>query len=127
MTISFHKKGFTLIELIVTIGISGIFFTMAMHMFYSANSIFANNKKIHEYYFEYNVKKAKAEKMLRNNPGICSNGSFLFIGDAADSLNNEFPFPAPKCTKIDRKRSLVYVLGKMDSTNNGTWGFSANK
>lgn len=122
-----NKKGFTLIELVVTMAVSGIFFTLAMHMFTTANGAFVSYKKSHEDYFEYNIKKAVAEKMLRNNPGECTDGNFAFTGDVADSLNEAFPFPTPKCAKLDSKRNLIYYLGKTDSTTNAIYGFSANK
>lgn len=121
------KKGFTLIELVVTMAVSAIFFTLAMHMFTTANGAFVSYKKSHADYFDYNVKKASAEKMLRNNPGECSEGNFTFTGESADSLNEVFPFPAPKCAKLDSKRYLVYFLGKIDSTTNAIYGFSTNK
>lgn len=122
-----NKKGFTLIELIVTLAISGIFFTLALHMFGTANGAFANFSKTNDDYFKYNVKKATAEKMLHNNPGVCTNGIFSFIGDAADSLNKVFPFPTPQCTKIDSKSIFIYHLGKTDSTSNTVYGFSTKK
>lgn len=120
-----NKNGFTLIELVVTMAVSGIFFTLAMNMYCNANGAFINYKKSHEAYFDYNVKKATASRMLKNNSGKCENdGTFHFSGDAADSLNNAFPFPAPKCKSLDRKRILVYFLGVADSSSKELLGYS---
>ncbi|MCQ2063128.1 MAG: prepilin-type N-terminal cleavage/methylation domain-containing protein [Fibrobacter sp.] len=120
------KEGFTLIELVVTMAVSGIFFMLAMHVYVSANGAFVSYKKSHEDYFEYNVKKATAEKMLRENTGECdSTGNFSFTGESADSLNEVFPFPEPKCAQLGRERHLVYFLGKLDSTTSAFYGFSA--
>lgn len=124
------KKGFTLIELIVTMAVSGIFFTLAMNMFSTANGSFVSYKKAHESYFDYNVKKAIANRMLSEHQGTCDNqGNFHFSGDStrfisADSLDKAFPFPESKCKKLDCKRSLVYFLGIQDSTSKEIVGFS---
>lgn len=119
------KRGFTLIELIVTMAVSGIFFTLAMNMFSTANGSFVSYKKAHEEYFDYNVKKAKANRMLLDNTGSCQeNGEFHFTGDSADSLDMEFPFPQPKCKDVDHKRTLVYFLGATDSTSKEIVGYS---
>ena len=45
------KSGFTLIELVVTIAISGVFFTMAMNLYNTANRAFVTDKKYDELYF----------------------------------------------------------------------------
>lgn len=113
-----------MIELIVAMAVSGIFFTLAMNMFITANGSFIRYKKSHEAYFDYNVKKAIASRMLDTHQGSCDNeGNFRFLGISADSLNKVFPFSSPKCKKIDRKRSLVYYLGILDSTSMETIGF----
>ena len=39
------KSGFTLIELMVTLAISGVFFTMAMNLYSTANKAFVTDKK----------------------------------------------------------------------------------
>lgn len=119
------KRGFTLIELIVTMAVSGIFFTLAMNMFSTANGSIVSYKKAHEEYFDYNVKKAKANRMLLDNTGSCQeNGEFHFTGDSADSLDMEFPFPQPKCKVLDNKRLLIYYFGQPDSSSNELAGYS---
>lgn len=119
------KKGFTLIELVVTMAVTSIFVTLAMHLYVSANGSFVSYKKSHEEYFDYNVKKATAEKMLRENPGACDQSRiFSFTGESADSLNEAFPFPSPKCDRIDKSSNLVYFLGKTDSSSHAIYGFS---
>ena len=42
------KSGFTLIELVVTIAISGVFFTMAMNLYSTANRAFVTDKEYDE-------------------------------------------------------------------------------
>lgn len=120
-----NKKGFTLIELVVTMAVSSIFFTLALNLYGSANNAFLNYKITHEFYFEYNVMKANADRQLRENPGECTpDGNYIFRGDKADSLNEVFPFPAPKCKTIDSKRNLIYFTGIADSTINKAVGYS---
>lgn len=120
-----NKKGFTLIELVVTMAVSGIFFTLALNLYGSANNAFLNYKKTHEAYFEYNIMKANANRLLRENPGNCDpDGNYIFRGDKADSLNEVFPFPAPKCKPIDSKRNLIYFTGIADTTINKAVGYS---
>ena len=114
-----------MIELVVTMAVSGIFFTLAMNMFSTANGAFISYRKAHDAYFDYNVKKATANRMLKDNQGECQNGgTFHFTGEFADSLNNAFPFPAPKCKPLDRKRYLVYYLGIPDSASREIQGYS---
>jgi hypothetical protein len=63
--------------------------------------------------------------MLKDNPGKCGDdGTFHFLGDTADSLDKAFPFPAPKCKALDRKRALVYFLGIPDSASKELLGYS---
>ena len=62
------KSGFTLIELVVTIAISSIFFTMAMNLYSTANRAFVTDEKYDELYFEYNVLKAKTVRFLQEHP-----------------------------------------------------------
>lgn len=120
-----NKKGFTLIELVVTMAVSSIFFTLALNLYGSANNAFLNYKITHEFYFEYNVMKANADRQLRENPGECTpDGNYIFTGVKADSLNEAFPFQVPKCKRIDSKRNLVYFTGIANSTINKAVGYS---
>ena len=119
-----NRNGFTLIELVVTLAVSGIFFTLAMNMYVTANGAFTGYRKTHEAYFEHNVRAAVANRMLRDNRGTCDGGEFRFAGEAADSLDRAVPFPAPRCKRIDRDRILVYFLGKADSASRELQGFS---
>lgn len=114
---SINKHGFTLIELVTTMAVSGIFYTMAMNLYCSANSVFTTDKKYDELYFEYNVLKAKTERFLREHPNFCNN---------PEKYEAEYKLPLSPlhCKSIDKKRHLVYFQGYMDSTRHALVGFS---
>ena len=111
------KSGFTLIELVVTIAISGVFFTMAMNLYSTANRAFVTDKKYDELYFEYNVLKAKTERFLQEHPDFC---------ERSDKYQFEYKLPLSplQCKAIDKKRYLVYFQGYTDSTKHSLVGFS---
>ena len=124
------KMGFTLIELVVTMAISGIFITMAFNLYGTANRAFLADRKNHDAFFKYNVKSAKTERMLRLFPGECKKNDFTgsttysFTGDSAYILNDQLPFSPLQCRAIDKKRYLVYDRGRLDSSNLSLVGFS---
>lgn len=124
------RSGFTLIELVVTMAISGIFITLAFNLYSTANRAFLVDRKNHELFFTYNVKSAKTERMLRLFPGECKKNdfsgstSYSFTGDSAYILNNQLPFSPLQCRAIDKKRYLVYYRGRLDSSNSSLVGFS---
>ncbi len=112
-----NKKGFTLIELVVTIAISGIFFTMAMNLYGTANNAFVINKKYDELYFEFNVLKAKSEHFLREHPDFCEHPEKY-------EIEYKPPLSPLHCKPLDNKRYLVYFQGYMDSSKRALVGFS---
>jgi prepilin-type N-terminal cleavage/methylation domain-containing protein len=111
------KRGFTLIELVTTIAISGIFFTMAMNLYSTANSAFVTDKRYDELYFEYNVLKAQTERFLREHPDFCSRAEIY-------EIEYKLPLSPLHCQLLDKKRHLVYFQGYMDSTKHALVGFS---
>ena len=125
-----QKRGFTLIELVVTMAVTGIFITLAMNLYSSANSAFVNYRKSHGTFFTYNVIKAKSERALREHPGVCIKdldsdeaAIYRFTGEDADSLNEAFPLRPLNCKPIDKKRTLVFFRGHADSTSKALYGF----
>ena len=124
------KMGFTLIELVVTMAISGIFVTLAFKLYSTANRAFLVDRKSHEAFFKYNVKSAKTERMLHLFPGECKknefseNTTYSFTGDSAYIRNQQLPFSPLQCKAIDKKRFLVYYRGRLDSSNQSLIGFS---
>ena len=118
------KRGFTLIELVVTLCIAGIFSTFAME--YYLQAVKANRvaaERDHSY-FEYNVSKKLLKRVLADNKGECIDGIYRFVGESADSLNATVPFPELKCSSIAHNRTLVYYLGPLDSAITSPVGFS---
>ena len=118
------KHGFTLIELVVTISLAGIFSTFAME--YYLQAIKANNiaAKRNSSYFEYNVSKNILKRTLAGNRGECVDGTYRFVGESADSLNATVPFPKLTCRPIAHDRTLIYFLGPLDSIVTSPVGFS---
>lgn len=112
-----NKYGFTLIELVTTMALSGFFFTMAMNLYSTANRAFMTDKKYDELYFEYNVLKAQTERFLQEHPDFC---------ERPEKYQIEFKLPLSPlhCKAIDKKRFLVYFQGYMDSTQKALVGFS---
>ena len=112
-----YKRGFTLIELVTTMALSGIFFTRAMNLYSSANRAFITDKKYDDLYFEYNVLKARTVRFLQEHPNFCSRAEFY-------EAEYDLPLSPLHCTPLDKKRHLVYFQGYMDSTKLGLVGFS---
>ena len=111
------NRGFTLIELVTTMALSGAFFTLAMNLYCSANKAFITDKKYDELYFDYNVLKAKTERFLREHPDFCERPNKY-------QIEYKLPFSPLHCKAIDKKRFLVYFQGHMDPTKRALVGFS---
>lgn len=125
-----QKRGFTLIELVVTMAVAGIFMTLVMNLYSSANSAFITYRKSNDTFFAYNVVRAKSERALREHPGVCIKdldsdeaAIYRFTGEDADSLNEAFPLRPLNCKPIDKKRTLVFFRGHADSTSKALYGF----
>jgi prepilin-type N-terminal cleavage/methylation domain-containing protein len=113
------KRGFTLIELVVTLCIAGIFSTFAME--YYLQAVKANRvaaERDHSY-FEYNVNKNRLKKTLAENEGFCEDGIYHFTGEASDSLTTAIPFAQLQCSPIAHGRTLVYYIGPINTTKTG--------
>ena len=113
------KRGFTLIELVVTLCIAGIFSTFAMEYYLQAVKANRAAAERDHSYFEYNVSKKRLKKAIAENDGICEDGFYHFTGDAADSLTTAIPFVPLQCSPIAHGRTLVYYTGPIDTTKTG--------
>lgn len=124
------KSGFTLIELVVTMAITGIFCTLAFNLYSTANRAFITDRANHNTFFTYNVKSAQTEKILRDHPGMCEKKEFAdeafytFTGDSSLILNESLPFKPLRCRALDKKRNLVYFHGYLDSASRALASFS---
>ena len=115
------KGGFTLIELVVTIAVSGVFFTMAMNLYGTANRAFLTDKEYDELYFEYNVLKSRTERFLREHPDFCERPNKY---QSEYQTESEMPLGPLQCKALDKKRYLVYFQGYMDPNKRALVGFS---
>lgn len=109
------KRGFTLIELVVTIAVSGIFFTLAMNLYVQAIKGQLAFTKKDAIYMQRTVDIALTKKMLQENPGKCVDGKYILDSDTENLrlINNL------QCKKLKRGRIVVY-------RNQGTWVVSAS-
>lgn len=111
------KGGFTLIELVVTMAVSGIFFTLAMNLYSTANRTFLTDRKADDLYFEYNVAKAQTKRFLREHPEFCTTSD-------TEKYTDRPPLWPLHCKPLDKRRNLVYFRGFLDSTQHALVGFS---
>ena len=119
-----NKFGFPLIEIILTLAIASVFYTLAFRVYELATGQHLKFQKSHALYFDYNVKKSLAIKMLKTHPGTCLDSNYIFTGSAADSVTLAFPFPQPHCSSLPAQRTLIFYQGLADSTDNHLVGFS---
>ena len=98
------KRGFTLIELVVTIAVSGIFFTLAMHLYTQAVKGQLAFTKKDAAYMQRTVDNALTKRMLQEHPGKCVNGKYILDSDTENLrlINNL------QCKKLKRGRIVVY-------------------
>ena len=118
------KKGFTLIELVVTISVAGIFSTFAMNYYLQAVKAKQVMVEKHDEYFEYNVFKSKLKRDLLDYEGECKEGKYTFKADQSDFQQPVTPAEGLDCKVRDHNRVLVYYLGKLDSSSKKLVGFS---
>lgn len=103
------KRGFTLIELVVTIAVSGIFFTLAMHLYTQAVKGQLAFTKKDTAYMQRSVDIALTKKMLQKHPGKCIDGKYALDSDT------EIPhlFQNMQCKEL--KRGRIVVFGNLGS------------
>jgi prepilin-type N-terminal cleavage/methylation domain-containing protein len=118
------KKGFTLIELVVTISVAGIFSTFAMNYYLQAIKAKQAMVEKHDEYFEYNVVKSKLKRALLDYEGECKRGKYTFKADQSCFEQPTVPAAGLDCKVLDHSRVLVYYLGKLDSSSKKLVGFS---
>ncbi|SHL46051.1 prepilin-type N-terminal cleavage/methylation domain-containing protein [Fibrobacter sp. UWOV1] len=104
------KRGFTLIELVVTIAVSGIFFTLAMNLYVQAVKGQLAFTKKDAAYMQRTVDNALTKRMLQEHPGKCVNGKYILDSDT----ENPHLFHNLQCKVLKRGRIVVYG-------NQGTW------
>lgn len=118
------KKGFTLIELVITISVAGIFSTFAMNYYLQVIKAKQAMDKRHDEYFEFNVVKSKLKCALQDNEGECKEGKYTFNIEQNDLQQAVFPASGLECKALAHNRVLVYYLGKLDSSSKRLVGFS---
>lgn len=111
------KRGFTLIELVTTMALSGVFFTMALDLYNTITKAYLTDKKYDELYFDYNVQVAKTKRFLKEHYDYC---------EKPEKYEMEFKLPLSPlhCKALEKKRYLVYFQGYMDSGKRALVGFS---
>lgn len=98
------KHGFTLIELVVTIAVSGIFFTLAMNLYVQAVKGQLAFTKKDASYMQRTIDIALTRRMLQEHPGKCIDGKYILDSDTENLrlINNL------QCKKLKRGRIVVY-------------------
>lgn len=110
-----HKKGFTLIELIVTMMLAGICSLLAARLFVEAyRQYYAYRERDAAYFAEYRD-EVLFKKMLRESPWSCRvDGSFAFTGDNADSLAKAAPGHNLRC-ETNPKNGRILICFKPET------------
>ncbi|MDR1760356.1 MAG: prepilin-type N-terminal cleavage/methylation domain-containing protein [Fibrobacter sp.] len=104
------KRGFTLAECMAAVALIGIFSLFSMMILTNGFDLYQNYRKRSSNFFEQTAKAAKADRMVKENRGICSpEGDFTFAGEAADSLWNLFPYPSVQCIKKEHGYLFLYA------------------
>lgn len=107
------KRGFTLIELVVTIAVSGIFFTLAMNLYVQAVKGQLAFTKKDAAYMQRTVDNALTKRMLQEHPGKCVNGKYILNSDTDVVLSPDSKASLPhlhslQCKELKRGRIVVY-------------------
>lgn len=105
-----QKNGFTLIELVVTMAVSGIFFTLAMNLYTQAVKGQLAFTKKDAAYMQRSVDIAKTKRMLQGHPGKCVDGIYVL-----DSTDNVIPASTHPLQCKELKRGRVVVYGNQES------------
>lgn len=105
------QSGFTLIELIVTMCLSGVFLSFALQYYLSALRVEKNIREDFDSYFDYNVKKAAVQKLLKNKTGLCSGGIYFVSGTDSVSSVSEIPLKSWNCHESGEGRRVLYYQG----------------
>lgn len=92
------KRGFTLIELVVSMMLAGICSLLAGRLFVEAYRQYYAYRDRDAIFFDESRQEALARKMLYKHPGKCrEDSSYAFTGERADSLRTAFPYAELRC------------------------------
>ncbi|MCF0215765.1 MAG: prepilin-type N-terminal cleavage/methylation domain-containing protein [Fibrobacteraceae bacterium] len=108
--------GFTLIELVVTMAVAGIFFTLAMHLYTQAVKGRIAFEKKDAAYIQRTVDVAKTKRILQEHPGKCIDGKYVLDNANAVMANEQRGHHQPEplltqslhCKELKRGRIVVY-------------------
>ena len=115
MTSQKARRGFTLIELVVTILLSGLCSLVATQLFIEAyRQYYSYSNRDAKFFAEYRD-ELHFRRLLREQPWICrEDSSFVFIGDNKDSLMSIVPYQSVSCEK-NQKTGRILICIKHES------------
>ncbi len=83
-----NNKGYTLIELMIALGLIGIVLALSSSYFLSANSQFLNRMKGSDNYKQQVLLQIEMDKALRREIQDCNFGNLKFTDDSPNFLSN---------------------------------------